>query len=373
VLLATTIERISNQPFNLFMEEKVFKPLNMNNTFVRIDHEKIIKNRAYHYWPLPNGRLEKMIASMTVYGNAGIYSTVEDLVKWLNNFNNSKVGNATVIQQMYEFGYLRNKDTIDYAFGLNVLNYKGNNLIGHAGGLFSYRTYLGHLPDLDLGIMVLSNWYKATPCEAALKILNHWVPEKNEEYKQNRHIKTDISSFEGSYITEDGLQFQLYSINGELYAQLFGELSVSKLIQVSTSEFVGIISPWCADLKISFSNENKQDFVGEFKLYGKSSFKKISSSYDIEWKPEKSQLQLYEGKYHSRDLNTVFTITLAGNQLIVSNDNHEKIILTPKDIDMFSGNRWFFENIKFTRSNKGNINAMLISGYRIKNIPFEKK
>jgi len=372
VLLAMVIERISGQSFSTYMEETVFKPLKMSNTFVGVDHEKIIKGLADPYWPLPNGGLRKMIAPITVYGATGIYSTAEDLAKWLHNFNEPSVGNKSVIQQMYEVGMFRDSNPIEYAFGLDVLNFKGNTLMGHGGDLNSYRTYLGYLPDLDLGIVVLSNWYKATPCDAALKILDHWLPEKKEEHRQKDQFHTDYSLYDGSYLTSDGLPFQIYSVNGEQYAQFFGEGTVNKLRQVSESEFAGI-TPWCADYKINFTKERKNDIEGEFELYGYSSFTRETSPSETEWKPVTSELQLYEGEYYSVDLNTRFTITVNENQLIADNENHKSIILTPKDKDLFSGNRWFLNNIKFTRTDEGNIDAMLVSGFRIKNIPFEKE
>ncbi len=158
-----------------------------------------------------------------------------------------------------------------------------------------------------------------------------------------------------------------------MYAQLFGEGPVNKLEYVSESEFVGI-TPWCADYKINFTKEEKdKNIEGELDLYGKSSFKRIASPLETDWKPGKSELQLYEGEYFNADLNTRFTITLDENQLIAGNENHENIILTPKDKDLFSGNRWYLNNIQFTRTDKGNINAMLVSGFRIRNIPFEKE
>ncbi|WP_162339625.1 serine hydrolase domain-containing protein [Cyclobacterium salsum] len=372
VLLAMVIERITEQPLNLYMEEKVFNPLNMDNTFVGVDHEKIIKNRADHYWPLPNGGLRKIIAPTTLYGPTGFYSTVEDLAKWLDNFKNPKVGNENVIKQMYELGYLQNENIIEeYAFGLDVLNFRENTLIGHGGNYDSYHTYIGYLPDLELGIVILSNWYKATPCDAVLKILDHWVPDNKEGHRQKDRINTDFSSFEGSYITEDDFQVQVYYINGELYAQMFGSGPVNKLKHVSGLEFIGI-TPWCADYKINFTKEKKDNNIeGEFDLYGPSSFRRIS--FSSSWKPEKTELKVYEGEYYSEDLNTRFTITVDENQLIASNENHEKIILTPKDKDLFSGSQWYFENIRFNRSDEGNIDAMLVSGFRIKNIPFKKE
>ena len=48
-LLAEVVARISGKPFAEFTEERIFKPLNMNNTLFYDDHEKILKNRGYSY------------------------------------------------------------------------------------------------------------------------------------------------------------------------------------------------------------------------------------------------------------------------------------------------------------------------------------
>lgn len=77
-MLALIIEKITNTPFPEYMQEQVFKPLGMTNTYVFSIKDTINYIPSYNYnnSPFPLQKLD------CIYGDKNIYSTVRDLLLW---------------------------------------------------------------------------------------------------------------------------------------------------------------------------------------------------------------------------------------------------------------------------------------------------
>jgi CubicO group peptidase (beta-lactamase class C family) len=132
-LLAVIVERVSGQSFRAYTEANIFKPLGMTNTHFHDDHEEIVKNRAYSY--LPAGSAGRFKAAPLNYANVGatsLFTTSEDLARWVINFEDKKIGGADVINQMQQQGVLNSGKQTGYAFGLGIGPYRGLNTVGHA-------------------------------------------------------------------------------------------------------------------------------------------------------------------------------------------------------------------------------------------------
>lgn len=77
-MLALIIEKITNMPFPEYMQEHVFKPLGMSNTYVFSSKDTANYIPSYNYNNTPF-KLEKLDC---IYGDKNVYSTVRDLLLW---------------------------------------------------------------------------------------------------------------------------------------------------------------------------------------------------------------------------------------------------------------------------------------------------
>ena len=91
--------------------------------------------------------LRHAVNNTTALGSSSLYSTVEDLAKWILNFDDTRIGEQTVIEQMHQRGVLNNGEQIDYAFGLNIGEYRGLKTVGHSGSWRGFRSHLIRFPD----------------------------------------------------------------------------------------------------------------------------------------------------------------------------------------------------------------------------------
>lgn len=77
-ILALVIEKISGMPFPQYMQESIFTPLGMTNTYVFSKKDTGNYTPSYNY----NNSAFKLQRLDCVYGDKNIYSTVRDLLLW---------------------------------------------------------------------------------------------------------------------------------------------------------------------------------------------------------------------------------------------------------------------------------------------------
>ena len=185
-LLAEIVARVGKQSFRNWMQQKVFGPLGMKNTLFYDDDERIVKGRAYSFhrsFDPAAGFYKKSVLSYANAGATSLFTTVNDLALWINNFKNPKVGNAATMTQMLERGRLTNGDSIAYAFALVHGKHKGLANYGHAGADAGFRSYIGYFPKEDYGFIVLSNQAEANPTAKALEVADLYLAPYQQKDK----------------------------------------------------------------------------------------------------------------------------------------------------------------------------------------------
>ena len=218
-LLAEIVETVTDDSFRAWTNANIFKPLAMTNTHFHDDYEMILKNRAYSYQAVENGRFKHAINNTTALGSSSLYSTVEDLAKWILSFDDTQIGEQTVIEQMHQRGVLNNGEQIDYAFGLNIGEYRGLKTVGHSGSWRGFRSHLIRFPDQKFGVVILCNLDTFNPLSLAEKVADLYLadilapkeeaakPEKaaepTEETKSEPLAPEQLAEFEGDYYTEE--------------------------------------------------------------------------------------------------------------------------------------------------------------------------
>ncbi|MYC74738.1 beta-lactamase family protein [Candidatus Poribacteria bacterium] len=217
-LLAEIVETVTGDSFRKWTDTHIFKPLGMTNSHFHDDYEMILKNRAYSYQSVENGGFKHAVNNTTALGSSSLYSTVEDLAKWILNFGDARIGGQTVIEQMHQRGVLNNGEQIDYAFGLNISEYRGLKTIGHSGSWRGFRSHLMRFPDQKFGVVILCNLDTFNPLRLAEKVADIYladdlVPveasESDKATEPDEGIKSEplspeqLTEFEGDYYTEE--------------------------------------------------------------------------------------------------------------------------------------------------------------------------
>jgi len=189
-LLSEIINRVSGMKTSSFAKKYIFGPLGMNSTHFHNDPNLIVKNRAYGYSPKKDGGYRLDILRLQVIGDLGVFTTIENFLKWDQNFYDNKLGNGTqnLINMMLTPGKLNNGKEIPYSFGLDIRNYRGLRTISHDGSAVGYLAYYIQFPDLRFSIVILSNLSSFDLDRIAKEIPDLYLADQFTKPPAPRHI-----------------------------------------------------------------------------------------------------------------------------------------------------------------------------------------
>jgi CubicO group peptidase (beta-lactamase class C family) len=92
LLLALICERVSGQSFGEFCKELIFEPLGMDHPVVLDILLKLIPGKAAAYYDDGGGNWSNALLADAVMSPTNIYSTVEDMALWDENFYTGQTG-----------------------------------------------------------------------------------------------------------------------------------------------------------------------------------------------------------------------------------------------------------------------------------------
>ena len=208
-LLGLIIEKASGQPYEQYVEERLFKPAGMADSRYCSDNT-IVKRRAKGYEfapPAPGGtpalRRAAYLVHVWPYAAGSLCSTVRDLVIWTRALHGTGQGGRVLSRDAYRRyitpDTLNNGRRLRYTNGLMVTELGGRRVIAHGGGIYGYVSELRYYPDQDLTIAVLINTAgPASPSNIADAIID-LVLGKAAEPPRASTFGGDLRGFAGSY------------------------------------------------------------------------------------------------------------------------------------------------------------------------------
>jgi CubicO group peptidase (beta-lactamase class C family) len=155
-LLATILKRATGQSLGEFAGANIFTPLGMAHTSVHEDAATLVPNRASGYTRDTRGwRAAKVDGG--VIGNAGMYSTVDDLLRWEQNFDNPRVGRPDMLASMQKPMLLAGKPSPEHGLGFGLGEYRGLPTAAASGGDYGIATEVARFPTQHFSVAVLCN------------------------------------------------------------------------------------------------------------------------------------------------------------------------------------------------------------------------
>jgi CubicO group peptidase (beta-lactamase class C family) len=174
-LLAEVVARVSGSSFREFTQERIFGPLGMTRTHFHDDHGKVVPGRADSYRRDPGGEWRTVVNSLTALGSSSLFTTVEDLARWVGNFETGAVGGARVLARVHERGVLNGGDTIPYAWGQSLGDHRGAERWSHTGSWAGFRTVLHRFPEHRFAVIVLANAADMNPSALADRVVDLYL------------------------------------------------------------------------------------------------------------------------------------------------------------------------------------------------------
>jgi CubicO group peptidase (beta-lactamase class C family) len=167
VLLSIIVERITKKSFKDYLTEKILVPLKMNNTFLYDGSEIRSGDVASGYNPF--GLKDDYNSFET--GDGGMFSTVDDLLKWDQALYSEKLVKQSTLDTAFTPAKVT-EGTTTYGFGWNITVTAGNKTVWHTGNTAGYRAFIERVLKNKIAIMMLTNKGNSKRMEISNAILN---------------------------------------------------------------------------------------------------------------------------------------------------------------------------------------------------------
>ena len=195
-LLSLVVENVSGSSLREFAEKEIFRPLGMNASLFNDNVNLIVKNRADGYSPIKRqpGKYEINMTNLSWVGDGGVYTSINDFIKWDQNFYDNKLGAATpsLIKTM-EQTFLKTKvkkrnQTLSreregqhtYAFAQNLAYYNGYKRWSHSGSWVAYNSHYTRFPEISFSVVVFCNTKEIDATDVSDEIIDLYFENKKD-------------------------------------------------------------------------------------------------------------------------------------------------------------------------------------------------
>jgi CubicO group peptidase (beta-lactamase class C family) len=246
-LLSIIVKRVSGKTLREFAAENIFTPLGMTHTQFRDDHSALIPNRAMAYDAKENKDGYTLdVSYFEQTGDGAVHTSVEDLLKWDENFYSGQVGGKDFLAEIQEQGKLNSGKVLDYAKGLFVADYRGLHTVSHGGAWGGYRAELLRFPDQHFSVACLCNRGDANPSRRAHQVADIYLgslmkpKEEKKAAERETAVKKEIPLtteqvrvYAGDYWSNElGVTYRLGIVDGKL--KVMGMLDGGGFLHTST-------------------------------------------------------------------------------------------------------------------------------------------
>jgi CubicO group peptidase (beta-lactamase class C family) len=243
------IQEVTGKTWSEFVAERIFRPLEMNSTYPSNDE---MPSSA----PLARGHLHHQVQPIYDYESgkpaASIYSSVDDLAKWVRMWLDGGKWNGKQILDPRTMRACLSGQTMlgvspvweswgvhfrTYGLGWGLMDYAGKKVAEHNGGMPGYISKVMLVPEAGLGLVVLNNGNDGTVNDAIrFKVLDHYLGGKGQDWDKlfkgfadqgEAAQSQETASREAARVPNTKPALELRAYTGTYFDKTYGEVSVA--------------------------------------------------------------------------------------------------------------------------------------------------
>jgi len=245
------IESISGQPWNVFIEDNFIEPLEMNRTqMLSVNLEKEKNLAAAH--TLQDGELTAFPHTNidVIAPAASMSSSAADMSHWLiaqtdsGRYNGKQVIPVEVLKNTRNprmsqgrSGHVFNTSHYSlYGLGWGMKDYEGVEVISHSGGILGFVTGVTLVPEINLGIVVLTNsdenwFYEALKWEIIDAYLGLPYRDYSNTYysfyeRRQKSNQQKIDAYKDTVAQNNKLPLAMDAFNGTYKNEMYGRVEI---------------------------------------------------------------------------------------------------------------------------------------------------
>ncbi|WP_417873011.1 serine hydrolase [Xanthomarina gelatinilytica] len=283
------IARKSGMTWEAFITEKIFKPLNMDNSYAALNLIEDTSNLALpHNTATGDFKVLPNFQEMINGAAGGIYSNVNDMSQWmLLHLNQGKYGENLdkqlfSVESQHEMWKIHTTTDVNrnprynshfagYGLGWDLTDKKGNMVVSHTGGLPGMLSRTVLIPDLNVGVVVLTN---TEPGGAGVflavsrTIVDGYLGLDDYQWTEKFYNYFKESQAEGDLVTK----------------QVWETVQANKKVKINENDFLGIYKDnWFGKMEVF--NKNGKLWIKSYrspKLNGELQYYK-ANTFAVKW------------------------------------------------------------------------------------------
>lgn len=371
-LLAELVRRVTGQSFREWTDAQLFRPLGMTRSIFRDDHTRVIPDRAFGYARSGDSTYRIAPNNLMALGSSSMFSTAEDLARWVINFEEGTVGGRAVLERLRTRGVLNDGSTIAYAYGLSHGEHRGLPTIGHSGSWAQFSTYLVHFPQQRFGVVVLANSGSINASQAAFAVADIFLERELGPATPPVAARNDgatsaptpamLDDYVGLYRLGPGWYVRIRRNSTSLTTQASRE-GAFPMTPTSANAF------WVEQYRAPMSFARNTPGTPMQLAYRGRTYEKVAETAA----PDAAGLGALAGAYVSDELESTYHVEVRDGGLVMRHRRHGAIPLTHLWRDDFTGPLFFTRSIEFERDASGRVTGFLVNvDERSRNIRFRR-
>ena len=379
-VLASVVARVSGQPFREFAAARILGPLGMTQSSFRGGQVAISANHARGYHRDDRGfqlARDGGVDTSAIVGNAGLFTTVGDVLRFAQNLGDARVGSRDRLDAMQTAPVLGDYGTSPWGLGLEVGADGGLKTVGHGGGDRGIAAYLIRYPAHDLNVAVLCNLdnLNARVGTLARQVAALYLPPRSQPESRDAApaeagvAGTELASYAGLYRDAATDTYgRVFVREGKLWASPDagdGPADSVELRPLGLHRFSIPGAPIVAEFVPPSGKRPRQ-----VRVTGAGPKPFVSEQVVEGFAPTAAQLRTYAGRYASADLDVTYTVVARDAGLVVQIPGRPEITLQPVFPDAFYGS--LVDLIKFSRGAGSQATAFTINRTSARNLRFDR-
>jgi hypothetical protein len=365
-LLAELVRRVTGKSFREWTDEHLFEPLGMTRSHFRHDHTEIFPDRVLGYARAPDGTWRATSNNLMALGSSSLFTTAEDLGRWLANFDDGKVGGAAAMERARTTVPLNDGSPNNYAFGVSIGQYRGQPTISHTGGWASFATVVLYFPAQKTGIVVLANT-PFNPTVAASRIADIYLdsalgPRPAPSTPTGVPVSAaTLDRYTGLYRLGPGWYTRITRDGNTLKTQATREAT---FVMTPLTDSTFWIAGYSTDMVFRRTSDGRREIMFR---------RKARPQVQQTTQPSSGQLAQLVGTYFSEELEATYHVEVRDGSLVMRHRRHGTIPLTWLNGDDFRGEIWFMRSVEFLRDARGAVTGLSVTvDDRSRDIRFSK-
>ncbi len=227
LLAAIALQRATGKTLDVYVKERIYQPLEMQASRFQADHGEPVADRAHGYHRRDGG-WKTADVGFDLIGSGGMYSNIEDMLRWARNFEKPVVGGES-LAALQTPGRLVDGRRTPGGYALGMIERDGT--YSHSGGAVGYSTYFLRVPKSVLTVVCLCNIGGAPVARLAEQVASIYSGEELER-KEPAAPKAkaamawkagEMARLVGSYWSEELFSvWQFAERNGKFWLQTDG-------------------------------------------------------------------------------------------------------------------------------------------------------